>query len=533
MPYHIDEQNSDILFIVNGQKVALKLPEGLGSGGGTGGSYNGPYVIQTSDPTEPSDTNVFSALRVLAEILRSEQNAEEKFLRKDRPDSTPYLLKLLGGGHVGESVDSFIAGKGTILDPNGRIQTDRIEVRQSMTVMELIINEITAMAGDFSFSDCGHIEAVEAVDKEADTYKLYIRKETDSDLTTLGVDDICYSIVNNLRTGGTDYFTSWMRVLTKNVNENSLTVVLYPDSEVPGGMNFAPVAGYNLARRGNAIMPAEGEADNQRAQSWLLSSREGRIMFLQNVYKPILEDYCYALTIGKLPGLKALEKLPVSTEDVGIVAQTLIAENFYQFDYNGDVVNRLVDRGAWSAETAAGASPYRFSTHTAGNPDGTTYTVLEQHVVQHYGCTWGCLIDKTTDEPAWNSPGWVMREGDPNYYLQFNLPTDYTVRVGQVNLTLEAWVRHGNRDITTALMAATGTEVEWLRDTGDIPSDNGWSPQYVNGQKNVILIDNSDAHGVGTGFGYSYRTVTFTCRIFIPVGEGQTGLLAENTLSIN
>lgn len=485
---------------------------------GTGGG-SGVYVIRTNDSTPASDSNVFSALRSLA-----------TFLRKDKEDSTKYLLKLLGGIEVGEAIDSFLAGKGIIADTNGRIQADRIEVRGSMSVMELIINEITAMAGDYSFSDAGHIERVETV--EDGTYKLYIRKETEHDITSLDTDDVVYSIVNSLLTGGTDYYTSWMRVVAKNVNDNALTVVLYPDGEVPGGKNYPPAAGYNLTRRGNSVVPAEGDPQNQRAQSWLISSREGRMMFLANVYKPILEDYNYALTVGRLPNLSALGKLPVSTEDVGIVAQTIIAENFYQFDYNGDVIPKRVNRGEWSLATAQGDSPYRFVTHTSAQPDGSTVTLLEQHTVTHYGCLWGCLTDKTTEEPQWNAAGWVMLEGDPNYYLYFNLPTDYVCRVGQVSVRLEAWVKHGNRDITDVLMATAGTEVEWLRDSGDAPSDNAWSPQYVDDKKNVILIDNSDAHGVGSGFGYAYRQLAFVCRVFVPVG-GDLQLLAENTFSIN
>lgn len=463
----------------------------------------------------------------LAAVLEELKN----FLRKDRPDSTPYLLRLLGGLEVGQATDSLLAGRGIIADANGRIQANRVEIRGALVALELILNEIHALAGDYSFSDVGHIERVETVDEAAGTYKLYIRKDTDADITTLDVDDVVYSIVNNLKAGGTDYYTCWMRVLTKNVNENSLTVSLYPGSEVPGGTNYPPLAGYNLTRRGNAQVPAGGEPQNGRAQSWLLSSREGRIMFLQNVYKPILEDYNYALTIGKLPNLKALDKLPVSTADVGIVAQTIIAENFYQFDYNGDVVNRRVPRGEWSLETAQGTSPYRFVTHTSTQPDSSTVTLLEQHTVTHYGCTWACIVDRTTDEPAWNSPGWTLLEGDPNYYLYFNLPEEYTVRPGQVSIQLEAWVKYANRDITPVLMAATGTEVEWLRDTGDIPADNAWSPQYVDSQKNVILIDNSDAHGVGLGFGSRYRQVSFTCRVFVPVG-GQTQLVAEGKLQV-
>ena len=107
------------------------------------------------------------------------------------------------------------------------------------------------------------------------TYKLTLDKATEFDFTSFAVDDVCYSIVNTLLEGGSDYFTSWLLVTGVDLNENSLTCTLYADGDVPGGKNHAPVAGYNLTRRGNAGVPGEGEV-NERSQSWLLSSSEGR-----------------------------------------------------------------------------------------------------------------------------------------------------------------------------------------------------------------------------------------------------------------
>ena len=76
---------------------------------------------------------------------------------------------------------------------------------------------------------------------------------------------------------------------------------------------------------------------------------------------------------------------------LGIVAQTVIAEKFYQFDYNSDVVPNKVDRGIWSLETAQSGAPYRFVQHELAKPSGSEYTLLEQHTVYHLGCKWGCL----------------------------------------------------------------------------------------------------------------------------------------------
>lgn len=471
----------------------------------TGGG-NGVYIIRTNDTTAPSDSNVFSARRSLV-----------TFLRKDKSDKTEYLLKLLAGGEFGEFVDSMIAGKGAGIFPDGRAQVERLEVRGSLSVLDLIINQIQGMESDYSFTEIGKIESVE--DLGESTYRLKIEKRTDFDFMKFQENDVCFSIINTLLTGGSDYYTSWMRILTTNAQENSITVVLYPDSEVPGGTNYPPLAGYNVTRRGNSTLPETG-GFNERAQSWMISSREGRIMFLSNVYKPILEDYNYALTIGKLPNIKALEKLPVTTEDVGIVAQTVIAEKFYQFDYNGDVIPNKVDRGIWSLETAQSGAPYRFVQHELSKPSGSEYTLLEQHTVYHLGCKWGCLSDKTTDEPKWNSPSWGLLEGDSRYSLQLSISGGEAFVIGGVDEVISGRVFYGTIDITDDVMADDATEVEWFRNSGNVPADNLWTPEYVDGNRLAIHIDNGNQHGVGSDFGFVSRSVAFICRVFIPV-EGE------------
>lgn len=441
-------------------------------------------------------------------------SARDLFLKRYKDDYTNYLIKFLAGGEFGDFIDSMIAGKGAGIFPDGRGQFSRLEVRDALVVMRMIINEIQAMAGDFTFSDAGCIEKVE--DMGEGTYKLWMEKRTEYDVTSFNENDVMYSIINNLLTGGTDYYTSWFRCLTKNVNDNTLTVVLYPDGEVPGGKNYPPVAGYNVTRRGNAVLPDIGEV-NERAQSWLLSSREGRIMFLQNVYKPKLEDYNYALTIGKLPNLKALEQLPVTTDDVGIVSQTVIAEKFYQFDYNGDVVPNKVDRGEWSPQVAQSGAPYRFIQHELTKPSGSEYALLEQHTVYHLGCKWGCIVDRTQLEPGWNSPAWVLLEGDGRYSLQLSLSGGEAFVIGGVDTDIHGRVLYGAIDITSEVMSMEGTEVEWFRNSGNIPADNLWTPEYVDGDLLAIHIDNSNQHGVGSDFGFVSKSVQFICRVFIPV----------------
>lgn len=472
-----------------------------------GGGAGSVTVLEKYDERPLTDKNVLSSLRTLLEIAK-------RALSKEHSDSTDYLLKLLAGGEFGEFVDSMIAGKGAGIFPDGRAQVERLEVRGSLSVLDLIINQIQGMESDYSFTEIGKIKSVE--DLGESTYRLKIEKRTDFDFMKFQENDVCFSIINTLLTGGSEYYTSWMRILTTNAQENSITVVLYPDSEVPGGTNYPPLAGYNVTRRGNSTLPEEG-GFNGRAQSWMISSREGRIMFLSNVYKPILEDYNYSISIGRFPRTKALEKLPISENETGVMAQTVIAEKFYQLDHNGDVIPSKVDRGIWSLETAQSGAPYRFVQHELSKPSGSEYTLLEQHTVYHLGCKWGCLSDRTTDEPKWNSPSWGLLEGDSRYSLQLSLSGGEAFVIGGVDEVISGRVFYGTIDITDDVMADDATEVEWFRNSGNVPADNLWTPEYVDGNRLAIHIDNGNQHGVGSDFGFVSKSVIFTCRVFFPV----------------
>ena len=472
-----------------------------------GGGAGSVTVLEKYDERPLTDKNVLSSLRTLLEIAK-------RALSKEHSDSTDYLLKLLAGGEFGEFVDSMIAGKGAGIFPDGRGQFERLEVRGSLSVLDLIINQIQGMESDYSFTEIGKIKSVE--DLGENTYRLSIEKRTDFDFMKFQDNDVCFSIINTLLTGGSEYYTSWMRILTTNAQENCITVVLYPDSEVPGGTNYPPLAGYNVTRRGNSTLPEAG-GFNERAQSWMISSREGRIMFLANVFKPILEDYNYSISIGRFPRTKALEKLPISENETGVMAQTVIAEKFYQLDHNGDVIPNKVDRGAWSLETAQSGAPYRLVQHELAKPSGSEYTLLEQHTVYHLGCKWGCLSDKTTDEPKWNSPSWGLLEGDSRYSLQLSLSGGEAFVIGGVDEVISGRIYFGTTDITDDVMADDATEVEWFRNSGNVPADNLWTPEYVDGNRLAIHIDNGNQHGVGSDFGFVSKSVIFTCRVFFPV----------------
>lgn len=140
----------------------------IGAGGGVGGSSI--YVIRTNDSTPASDDNVFSALRSLA-----------TFLRKDKADSTRYLLSLLGGA-ICDNLESqdFAAGPfgtGYILKRNpktGRsyLELDEIYVRLKAYFETLEIKHLSHVGGRLVLSPAG-MECIRVEEVSAEYEYLY------------------------------------------------------------------------------------------------------------------------------------------------------------------------------------------------------------------------------------------------------------------------------------------------------------------------------------------------------------------------
>lgn len=136
-----------------------------------GGGGSSIYVIKTNDSTAPSDSNVFSAKRSLATLLR-----------KDKEDQTNYLIKLLGGiispfltspdfvtGIMGAGM-SFSSEKGG--ESVGWI--DKLYVRKKAIFQLLSIMETELAGASFMFNASGAratITKVEFIEKKEIRFK--------------------------------------------------------------------------------------------------------------------------------------------------------------------------------------------------------------------------------------------------------------------------------------------------------------------------------------------------------------------------
>ena len=436
-------------------------------------------LLKTGDMESPSDYTAFSSLRAIA-----------TFLCKDRPDRTNFLLKF------GDFIDSMIAGKGAGIYPDGRGQFERLEVRGSAVFKEVIYNRLNAQEGDTSYSENGVIESVTL---ESDgTYTLKLRKRWENDFTAFQEGDVVYGIVNNLFSTG-EYYTSWVRVLSKNIAANSISVLVYPDSEVPGGRNYPPTELMIITRRGNAI-------NEDRQSYWYLSATTDKcLVWLEGVTKPVLEQNNYYMILGRLPNLDLFDNLPINYKHSYIFARAGIFGELYRVDWQGLPVQELVDRGFWSAEVASSDNPY-------------TNTQERADTVWHYGCKWKCLMTGTADEPQYAAAGWAMLEGNPEFTIEIGSTKGWYFDIETFSTTLYITGKLYNRDVTDHILDA---DVSWTRDTGNVSEDNAWAVKRAGAGKNLPLtIDD-----LGPNY-TNMRVCTFKAQALLR--DGQQFEVAEN-----
>ena len=120
------------------------------------------------------------------------------------------------------------------------------------------------MESDYSFTEIGKIESVE--DLGESTYRLKIEKRTDFDFMKFQENDVCFPSLIHLLTGGSEYHTSWMRILTTNAQENSITVRALSGQRSAWRHELSAVGRLQRNPQGNSTLPEAG-GFNERAQS--------------------------------------------------------------------------------------------------------------------------------------------------------------------------------------------------------------------------------------------------------------------------
>lgn len=452
-----------------------------------------------------------SGQNALLELLDEITALANTKLSKTEADAAKELITFLGGfvseqlarlnkgATFGNFIDSMTTGSGAGISPDGRIQAQNIEIRGAAKFLELIYNRLTAMEGNFSFSECGTIDTIEYLG--GSSYKLHIRKRYEEDFLAFVIHDIVYGIYK--QTGG--FFTSYMEVVSIDTVKNSMIVNIGADADVPGGINYPPCAGMNISRRGNFV-------DTSRQSSWYISSYDGQIVFLDGVNSYKVQKTNRALVVGLPTDLPIPDGLPINPEQPYVYARGLIVQDLIRINYQGQVIKTIVDRGLWEADPKDALWsdwPY-------------INGVNEQHDCYYKSCKWRCITAQATKglPPKWNNNEWINLSGDQSTIMNIVSSAGKLFRFGQENTTLSAKVSIGTDDITADIMDG----YTWSRTSGMPEEDTAWNTLHATTTTNVLDITPGD---MPSNY-FEARKVAFRCSCYVRDGED---ILAEFTLN--
>lgn len=396
------------------------------------------YLTQLGDATDPeTGAPIVQRVTEKAKVGYADKAGMAHDLDEDSPVRQQFLSKLaddVAKGHItfekgvtalltsyfkgGAHFGNFVKGlAGAMIDEIGNAEFESITARGYLKVFELIYNRLNALEGTTSFADVGTIEEVADGDNGAQI--LTMRKRWDGDFTAFQPGDIVYGYVNNLHNGtAAEYYKAWAWIKAVDRAANTLTVVPYPDTEVPAKTNHALAPSMIITRWGNnieanaytyankdysAVIAKRGDNEyvNVRQSTFYISCEDGNIVELMGVNKPILEAANYGTVLGKMPaGLldPATQEL-VNKDQPYLFARGIIVQDLIRIDYEGKTTRTANYRGVWDAATAASVSDYYRS--TAGTYDTVTWN----------GDLWQCIATGTTDEPSETTGSWVNMTG--------------------------------------------------------------------------------------------------------------------------
>ena len=339
---------------------------------GIGGS--GVYVIRTNDSTPASDSNVFSALRALAQ-----------FLRKDKDDLTPFKLTMMQGGQFGDFA-SGMAGFGGRVDGQGNGELESLIVRRFLEVPELRYNRVDIKVGDKWRAPGGGVMA--SVDAETRTVEL---KLEDGEIGAVAVGDICMGIYHSQV--GADNATADSDDGLGNRTFAGFTTVYFTITEVTGERNekfkyqLRPVSerwkGQAEPFEMMAFVAYGNFTDEERQTSVYETRTYTRMLWKQNTWEISAQNV--ALQYGDLSNL--------SVFDINMEGYSMYLNNVYftgtvtQVKPDGTPVMTANERGAWKA----------------GH-----YDYYDR--VSHDGRIWLCVNEGGTDsEPAEGNADWLLQ----------------------------------------------------------------------------------------------------------------------------
>ena len=311
------------------------------------------------------------------------------FLRKDKEDSTNFLLSLLGGTVIKKyaKFGDFVTGVlGGYIDEKGNLEMESGVFRKRLFVPEIAYNRTTYFKGRMVNSPGGGCTVLSYVDNGDGTYTI-TPDLTDADGLSQFVDDILttYFVTKNSEGKLNGFEEMKFRVTAADYTAKKFTVI-----PRPGHSDWKPAEQMVLAQTGNFTDP-------ERQTYILIDSVNGNncITFFDNANTWDPEPAQMPAWFGKKKGMTVngidCEKYSA------VLQQVLLTGLIFQIDeITGNKVRVPLDKGEW----------------VSGK-----YAYYDR--VSHNGALWLCVDDNgTTTEPSDDNPAWLKQvaegqKGDP------------------------------------------------------------------------------------------------------------------------
>ena len=220
LPSSMDIEIGDALSRSSKQKFTDDIADAKSYAQSIGSSISMPDIIRTGDRTVPTDNNIFSALRILRDLLR-----------KDQADRTPYQLASDLGFEVGKYLAGVSGGMFGIDNQDKQSFADvfKLFVRGKAYFETLTTIEAQTLAGKYYITPggtikCTKVEDVKDAQGDVTAYRCYFLSEQDGEKTETKIiaGDQAISEMFNAKTNTTNKLTNhryWRLVTAVNNDE--------------------------------------------------------------------------------------------------------------------------------------------------------------------------------------------------------------------------------------------------------------------------------------------------------------------------
>ena len=323
--------------------------------------------------------------RIFIGILENMDNSDiEKltkyFLRKDKEDSTNFLLSLLGGVLIKNyaKFGDFVTGvSGGYIGEDARAELEALVLRSSLSVPELRFNRQTYFEGYNTISPGGGLKIKSFVANSDGSYTVIPDLE---DGVPLGQkpDDILLGFWHDKSVTTGDFIgfrKIQYRITSADYDEKTFVMVPRP------GYEFVPHNEMRLGQTGNFT-------DKERQTYIIIDVRDGNccITLVDNANTWDPEPAQMPAWFGKKKGMTVAG---INADNYSAVLQNIIMTGLiFQIDeITGNKVRVPLDKGEW----------------VAGK-----YAYYDR--VSHNGALWLCVDDNgTTTEPSDDNPAWLKQ----------------------------------------------------------------------------------------------------------------------------